>query len=606
MAIGKGADGLYHPKTEAEIIELVKAARADGKELRCRGSAHSVSHAIYTDPLADLPNRVNQETGPETDNYMLMLDQYRGIELIDEEKRIVAVDAGANLGIDPFDPTGTSTWENSMLQRLAEDYGWTVANLGGIDFQTVGGFTTTGSSGGSITYSIHDNLHGLRLIDGTGEVYTVMRDDADPSDFYAAGVSLGLLGITSKIYLQCEPLFNIVGQEASTTLDGASMSLFGDDGDKRPSIQSFLKDVEYTRLMWWPQKGIEQVVTWQAKRLEPFPGFRRAPYQEFSNYPNVGEPVASIFYILIGNYADLDRVKPELDNSFRQLSEGIVGYLENTFLKKLAKPIAGAVSWLGHKAIRLASFMGKKWMDKNRPKAFAWFINTFQKLDSQKGGMDKDTPQSFQDWGWKGLPMDNSARDDLMPTEFTEIWIPVDRAQSVLRLIRDYFDGATDEHDAYERTGYYAIELYGSKPNPFWMSMAHTDGEDEWKNGVIRLDIFWFEFNPGNPAELFFPRFWNLLREHNVPNRLHWGKYRPVIQPGDPDGWVDYYKAQFPQWDEWLAYRAEKDPDGIFLNSYWRTQLGLEKGVATVLDEPLPEVTFDEPPTQAQQEQDRG
>lgn len=579
MTISKAVDGLYHPRSEQEIISLVKMARDKGLEMRCRGAAHSVSLAIYTDPMSVALNRVNKEKPPVTDNINCMLDQYRGIELVDRRRRIVAVDAGVNLGKDPFDPTGTSTWANSLLQRLADDYGWTVSNLGGIDFQTVGGFISTGSSGGSITHSIHDNLYGLRIIDGNGEPYEVMLDDPDDPDhqkFYAAGVAMGLFGIVSRVYLKCVPVYNIVGQEASTTTTGAAMSMFGDDPkDPRIGLQDFLKKVEYTRLMWWPQRGIDQVVTWQAARMKAVPGFRPSPYQEFSNYPNVGEPVCSIFYITMGNYQDLSRVKFYLDRSFNALREGIAGYLQDTFLKPVGSLLAGGTTALLRGLLHTLVAVAKPLIGKYRPAAFAWFIRKFQGLDSAKSGMSRATPQSFQDVGWKGLPMDNSASDDLMPTEFTEIWMPVNRAQEVLRLLRDFFAEPGSVAEAYERTGYYAIELYGAKPNPFWMSMAYTDGQDEWKDGVIRLDIFWFEYNPGNPAEIFFPRFWNLLREKNIPNRLHWGKYHPEIAEDDPDGWVEFYRGQYPHWDDFLAMRAEKDPAGIFLNDYWRRHLGI-------------------------------
>jgi hypothetical protein len=580
MTISKAADGLYHPTNEEELVGLVKLAKKEGLVIRCRGSAHSVSLAIYTDPIEGVVNRVNQEVPPVTDNINCMLDQYRSIEVIDKEERIVLVDAGINLGIDPFDPTHTSSWENSLLQQLADDYGWTVSNLGGIDFQTVGGFMATGSSGGSITHSIHDNFWGMRIIDGNGDIYTVKMDDPDDPDhekFHAAGVSMGLFGLVSKIYLKCVPVYNIQGQEASTSSADASMQVFTDDpNDPRPSLETFLREVEYTRLMWWPQEGIDQIVTWQAQRIDPVPGFRRSPYQEFSNYPNVGEPVCSIFYITMGNLPDLSKVKSELDYSFLKLKEGLTTFLEDTFLGKLGGPLASGISALARLVLHASVAIARPYLIKHRPSAFAWFIRTFQGLDSAKSGMSKDTPQSFQDSGWKGLPMDNSASDDLMPTEFTEIWIPVTRAQHVMQLLKAYFDRATDLDDAYERTGYYAIELYGSKPNPFWMSMAYSDGKDEWKDGVIRLDIFWFEFNQGNPAEIFFPRFWNMLKEHKIPNRLHWGKYHPVVADGDPEGWVEFYKGQYPRWDDFLAMRAEKDPAGIFLTDYWRRHLGIE------------------------------
>ena len=53
--IEPGADGLYHPATEAEVIALVAFARANGKQLRARGSTHSVAWSIYTDPVAGTP-----------------------------------------------------------------------------------------------------------------------------------------------------------------------------------------------------------------------------------------------------------------------------------------------------------------------------------------------------------------------------------------------------------------------------------------------------------------------------------------------------------------------------------------------------------------------
>ena len=46
-----------HPTSEAELIALIHAARANGAQLRVRGSAHSVAAAVYTDSF-------DPETGP--------------------------------------------------------------------------------------------------------------------------------------------------------------------------------------------------------------------------------------------------------------------------------------------------------------------------------------------------------------------------------------------------------------------------------------------------------------------------------------------------------------------------------------------------------------
>ena len=39
-------DGFHHPASEGELVELVEAAYREGRQLRVRGAAHSVSHAI--------------------------------------------------------------------------------------------------------------------------------------------------------------------------------------------------------------------------------------------------------------------------------------------------------------------------------------------------------------------------------------------------------------------------------------------------------------------------------------------------------------------------------------------------------------------------------
>jgi D-arabinono-1,4-lactone oxidase len=95
------ADGFRHPSSEAELIALVTAAAREGRQLRVRGSAHSPSHAVYTDPAGDEPNRVEQQAPPAGGNFNVMLDRYRGWRVRDEERKLVEADAGIHLGADP-------------------------------------------------------------------------------------------------------------------------------------------------------------------------------------------------------------------------------------------------------------------------------------------------------------------------------------------------------------------------------------------------------------------------------------------------------------------------------------------------------------------------
>jgi len=235
-----------------------------------------------------------------------------------------------------------------------------------------------------------------------------------------------------------------------------------------------------------------------------------------------------------------------------------------TLLAKFAAAIAGG---LGVVALGIAELLAPI-LRRKLPEIFPDVLGIAEPLDG------KDGPQKFQDYAWRALPMDNQASDVLVPTEFTEAWVPVGYASRATTLLKNWFDAPKDAHEALKRTGTYAWELYGAKPTPLWLACSHTDGSDEWKDGVLRIDVYWFANNPGNPSETFFPPIWNLLRDAGIPFRLHWGKYQPVYAAGDRH-WVDYFRRQFPRWDDFLALRKAKDPNNIFLNGYWRDRFGL-------------------------------
>jgi D-arabinono-1,4-lactone oxidase len=143
-----------------------------------------------------------------------------------------------------------------------------------------------------------------------------------------------------------------------------------------------------------------------------------------------------------------------------------------------------------------------------------------------------------------------------------------------MRLLRQYFAGPRDDREAYRRTGTYAWELYAAPPTQFWIHPSYSSGEDEWRDGAFRVDPYWFTENAENPAEGFFLRPWEMLRDAGVPFRLHWGKFQPTYPPGDR-GWVDFFRAQYPRWDDFLRLRGERDPNNIFLSRYWRDRFGL-------------------------------
>ena len=572
--VGAGPDGFHHPASEDELVELVRAANRDGRRLRVRGAAHSISDAIYTSPPG--PSRVSRQSPPADGNVNVMLDRYRGWRVKDEGRKLVEADAGIHLGADPSDPTGTAKLEASLLYQLADQRRWTLYDTGGVTHQTVSGFTATGSSGGSLQFTSNRNLWGFRVIDGRGDVYEVTREDPDPDGFNSMMPSLGLLGVVSTITFECTDVFAIDGREFATTVDGGPVDLLGGGGD-RPSLEQFLRDTEFARLEWWPQRGAERVLTWQASRMPVPPGFKPSPYKRFAGSPEAAEHMIGILFTILGNLDDLSQAKQKLEDNFDELGRVLEALPLARDLGRagriIARFLSHAIEFGVDSAITaLQPFAGV--LRETVPEFYPRLVAAFIPLDDEKEGGQKGLPQRFQDWGWAGLPMDNQADDELVPTEFTEAWVPMPRTREVVGLLHEYFSEPRDDDEAYRRTGTYAWELYAAMPAPFWLSPAHSSGDDEWKDGAMRIDPYWFADNSADPTETLFAGLWGLLRDNDIPFRLHWGKFQPGYRRGDRD-WVDYFRAQYPRWDDFLALRAERDPNNIFLTDYWRDRFGL-------------------------------
>lgn len=576
------ADGFHHPSSEAELIELVRQANREGRQLRVRGAAHSVSHAIYTDPRGDGPGRVTVQEPPPGPNLNVMLDRCRGWRVRDEGRRLVEADAGIHLGADPGDPLAESSLERSLLWQLATEKGWTLLDTGGVTHQTVSGFTATGSSGGSLQFSANRNVWGFRLIDGRGAVHELTRDDEDPDGFHAMCPHVGLLGVVSAVIFECVETFNVAGEEATTSIEDCPADLFGDGDGARPSLEQFLREAEFSRLEWWPQRGSERILTWRARRLPPEPDFEPVPYKRFGDDPETTQRLIGLLYTVIGNLDDLSRAHGRLENDFDDLQRvlALLGRKDlGTVGEVLARALGQALEFGVDAAIAVLT-PAAPLIERALPDFFPRLVDVFIPLDSVKEGDERGQPQAFRDWSWRGLPMDNGVNDLLMPSEFTEAWVPLPRTGEAMRLLRDHFTAPDDEDEALRRTGTYAWELYAAMPEPFWLNPSYSDGKDEWREGAFRIDPYWFSENAADPTETLFAELWALLRDAGIPFRLHWGKFQPRCPPGER-GWVDFFRSQYPRWDDFLALRAERDPNNVFLTDYWRERFGL-------WDEPAP------------------
>jgi D-arabinono-1,4-lactone oxidase len=504
-------DIIYNlPENEADVMSLVNQARATNSIICMRGAAHSFP-AIKT--FQSAPSSKNR--------IFVMLSNMREVTY-NEPLMQVTVQAGCNLGLDPFDPSGISTLQNSLLWQI-DQLGWAIPDLGGITHQTVGGFVSTGSSGGSTQFSFDEQLVSLTIVTcgaNGAEVVTFNKPNpANPDDpFYAAGVAMGLFGVVISATFQCVPHFNIAGSETTSTTDDCMIDLFGSGDNGKPNLETFLQQTQYTRLMWWPQENVTKMVVWQAKQIPVEPGFVAKPYHE-------------VPYILGGPFVSLVGA----DLLFTAISRWPT-WLGN---------ILGTNS-LSYRAI--TDIVDAEFYSLILPK----ILDIFVKVNDAT-----NPPQQFQDTWWHGIPMDNQMSDKLMPVWFTELWIPIGQSQAVMTDLRDFFN------ESPQHTSWFSYEIYAAKQSDFWLSPAY-------QTDVIRIDVFWFANMPGSPADTFYPMFWNLLAKYNY--RPHWGKYLP---DGSSAQGAAYLQARYPKWQHWMDLRAQYDPHQVFLSDYWRSHLGI-------------------------------
>lgn len=504
-------DGFYHPSSEAEVVALVRLAARRGCALRVRGAAHSVPSAIFTDA----------RQGGRDGAVDVMLDRLAAVRFDDARMR-VTVEAGCHLGLDPRDPTGMSTRGRSLVAQL-ELRGWALPDLGGVSHQTVAGFLMTGSCGGTVTHPIEDALIAVRWVDGLGVVREAVRDRDEWFD--AVGCSMGLLGVVLSVTLRCVPRYDVVGREDIDAEGRGAYDLFADGG-----LEGFLRRTEYARLMWWPQRNVERVITWQARRM------RAADYTPETGPAGSLRPKA---YSVLGSSLPTPRLT-RTASALAQRAGGV--FLDAVFAGE------NAVGALRSRAPSLAGPLRAGWSRFARS-AVAPVLRGYVPLSEGR-------PQRFWAPWHQALPMDDEMSEEAFPTSFTEIFVPLERAGEVVRALRRHFTAG-----GYEATGGYIFELYAARASRLWMHPSH--GRDS-----LRVDVFWFDRNRGD-RERFFEQYWRLLAPFDY--RLHWGKHLPR----DPALCARYLRSRLPRWDDFLALRRELDPAGTFLSRHWRSALGI-------------------------------
>ncbi len=103
--------------------------------------------------------------------------------------------------------TAPANMTNGRLHSLLAPHGLAVPTVGEWQNATLAGAMSTGTHGGSSRYGLMStSLREIRLVNGIGDLVTV---DSGHRDFQHSGVSLGLLGVITRVTFECIERFSL-------------------------------------------------------------------------------------------------------------------------------------------------------------------------------------------------------------------------------------------------------------------------------------------------------------------------------------------------------------------------------------------------------------
>jgi L-gulono-1,4-lactone dehydrogenase len=172
------------PRTEAEVVAIIKDALATSTHVRTQGAGHSFSQLL---PTSDT---------------LVTLDDLQGSVSVDGTRATVS--GGIRL---------KNLIPELRVRKLA------LKNLGSITEQSIAGAFSTGTHGTGLTLgAIPTQVVGVRLVTGNGAVHTIAEQDAQ--DLSAARINGGALGIITQVTLDCVPDHKLEYTAYLTTFDG--------------------------------------------------------------------------------------------------------------------------------------------------------------------------------------------------------------------------------------------------------------------------------------------------------------------------------------------------------------------------------------------------
>jgi len=285
-----GARELVRPRSVPELQATVAAAAATGHRVRALGTRHSFSRVADTDGLhvgtRDLGLVVELEHGP-----------------------------AGTVAVVP----GGSTY--AEVAPVLHAHGRALHNLGSLPHISVAGACATGTHGsGDALGSLATAVVAVEMVTATGELVGV---EAGDPDFGGAVLSLGALGVVTRLWLRTEPTYDVrqrvwqdlpadelADQLPAVLASGTSVSVFTDLSDPGRISSVWVKErtdrpgtlapclasrAPATRELH-PVPGIDAAAA-SPQQGQPGPWHEHLPHFRAAHLPSVGEELQSELFL---------------------------------------------------------------------------------------------------------------------------------------------------------------------------------------------------------------------------------------------------------------------------------------------------------------------
>ncbi|MFC6884641.1 D-arabinono-1,4-lactone oxidase [Actinomadura yumaensis] len=174
------------PRTTDEVAAAVRTAAADGLTVRMTGTGHSFTGAAVADGVLLRPGGLT------------------AVRAVDTATGLVTVEAGLPL---------------HALNRLLDEHGLALANMGDIQEQTAAGALQTATHGtGRDAAGLASQVAALELVLADGTAVTCSPDER-PELFDAARAGVGALGIVTAVTWRTVPAFLLRAREEPMAWD---------------------------------------------------------------------------------------------------------------------------------------------------------------------------------------------------------------------------------------------------------------------------------------------------------------------------------------------------------------------------------------------------